>query len=71
MAYNKKNLEQLQNSNTRERIAKLFSVKLTDGKLDATDPKDAERIVKILCNKGMTDPFREEAMEVSGARKWS
>lgn len=71
VAYNKKNLEQLQNSSTRERIAKLFSVKLTDGKLDATDPKDAERIVKILCNKGMTDPFREEAMEVSGARKWS
>lgn len=64
-------MEQLKNRDTREEIARLFSVKLTDGKLDATDPKDAERIVKILCNRGMKDPFREEAMEVSGARKWS
>ena len=71
VAYNERNLEQLKNRDTREEIARLFSVKLTDGKLDATDPKDAERIVKILCNRGMKDPFREEAMEVSGARKWS
>lgn len=60
----------MKDSQTRCRIANFFSVKLTDGKLDASDPKDAERIVKILCNKGMTDPFENEAMEVSSARKW-
>ena len=55
---------------SNETLPRIFSVTLTDGKLDATDPKDADRIVKILCDKGMTDPFEDEAMEVSSARKW-
>ena len=70
VSYNESRLEKLKNGQTRKRIARIFFFILTDGKLDATDPKDADRIVKILCDKGMTDPFEDEAMEVSSARKW-
>lgn len=70
VAFNESKLEKLKNGQTRKKIARIFSVKLTNGKLDATDPQDAERIVKILCDKGMTDPFEDAAMEVSSAQKW-
>lgn len=70
VAYNEAHLEKLKNAQTRKRIAKKFSIPLEDGKLDASSPVNAERIVKILCNKGMVDPFDDVAMEVSNARKW-
>ena len=63
-------MEKLKNVQTRKRIAKKFSIPLVDGKLDASDPINAERIVKILCKKGMIDPFDDIAVEVFGARKW-
>ena len=70
VAYNKAHLEKLKNVQTRKRIAKTFSIPLQEGKLDASNPVNAERIVKILCNKGMIDPFDDAAMEVSSARQW-
>lgn len=70
VAYNDAHLEKLKNAQTRKRIAKKFSIPLEGGKLDPSDPVNAERIVKILCNKGMIDPFDDVAMEVSSARKW-
>lgn len=70
VAYNEAHLEKLKNAQTRKRIAKTFSIPLAEGKLDASDPANAERIVKILCNKGMIDPFDDVPMEVANARKW-
>lgn len=70
VAYNSANLEKLKNNQTRKRIANKFSIPLSDGKLDASNPINADRIVKILCNKGMISPFDDAAMEVSSARKW-
>ena len=30
-----------------------------------------EKIVKLLCGKGMVDPFDDIPMEVSGSKNWS
>ena len=53
-------------------MAKRFFIPLDDAgdKFDATVEGAAEKIVKLLCNKGMIDPFEKTAVEVDGARQW-
>lgn len=71
VSYNQKHLEKLKNVQTRKRIAKKFSIPLkTDGKIDTSQEGVSEKVVKILCDKGMVDPFEDIAMEVSSAKKW-
>ncbi len=33
-------------------------------------PGAADKIVKILCSRGMVDPFDQNPMEVSSSKKW-
>ena len=40
------------------------------GKIDTSQEGVSEKVVKILCDKGMVDPFEDIAMEVSSAKKW-
>lgn len=49
-----------------------FSIPLDSSgeKFDATVDGASEKIVKLLCNKAMTDSFLDTAVEVDGARKW-
>lgn len=70
VSYNQAHLEKLKNVRTRKRIAEKFSIPLKDGLFDASGDGAAERIVKILCNKGMVDPFENMPMEVPSAKKW-
>lgn len=70
VSYNQAHLEKLKNARTRKRIAEKFSIPLKDGLFDASEAGAAERIVKILCNKGMVDPFENSPMEVPSAKKW-
>ena len=63
-------MERLKKKEVRKRIANSFSIPLKNGKFDVANPADAENLVKIICQKGMIDPFDSEAREVSGARKW-
>ena len=71
VAFNNERFEALKNVRTRKNMAKQFGIPLdADGKLDATVDGAAERIVKVLCNKGMVDPFKKAPVEVSGAKPW-
>ncbi len=56
----------------RNSIAARFSIPLdaANGKFDVSTDDAANKIIKLLCNKGMTDPFNESAVEVSSARQW-
>ena len=53
-------------------MSKQFNIPLdaTGEKFDASVEGAAEKIVKLLCNKGMVDPFEKNAVEVDGARQW-
>ena len=62
--------EKLQNDKEREHYAELFGIPLKDGKFDISQKEAAGKLVKLLCNKGMVDPFEELPIEVSGAKKW-
>lgn len=71
VAFDNERFEALKNTRTRKAMAKQFGIPLdADGKLDATVDGAAERIVKVLCNKGMVDPFKKAPVEVSGAKPW-
>lgn len=72
IAFNESRLTALKKKNVRVAMAKRFSIPLdAEGdKFDATVEGASEKIVKLLCNKGMMDPFEKTAVEVDGARQW-
>lgn len=72
VSFNDYYLNKLTNVKNRKKIAKKFNIKLTDDRnlFDAREEGVSDKIVKLLCQKGMVDPFDDSPMEVSGTRKW-
>lgn len=70
LAFNDRYLRALRNKNKRRAMATKFDIPLRDDKFDTTVEGTSDKIVKLLCNKGMVDPFESLAMEVAGAKKW-
>lgn len=72
IAFNENRLAALKKKNVRVAMAKRFSIPLdaSGDKFDATTEGATEKIVKLLCNKGMMNPFEKTAVEVDGARQW-
>lgn len=72
VSFNDHYLNKLTNVKNRKKIAKKFNIKLTDDSnlFDASEEGVPDKIVKLLCQKGMVDPFDDNPMEVSGTRKW-
>ena len=70
VSYNQSHLEKLKNASTRRKIATKFSIPMEGGKFDTNQEGVTEKIVKILCDKGMVDPFESLPMEVPSAKKW-
>ena len=70
VSYNQSHLEKLKNTSTRRKIATKFSIPMDGGKFDTNQEGVTEKIVKILCDKGMVDPFESLPMEVPSAKKW-
>lgn len=70
VAFSDSRLEQLKNEKYRREMAEIFSIPLTDNKFDTTKEDVANKVVKLLCNKGMVDPFKDVAVEVAAAKQW-
>lgn len=72
IAFNESRLEDLKKKSIRVDIAKRFSIPLdaAGDKFDATVEGSTEKIIKLLCKRGMIDPFDKTAVEVDGARQW-
>ncbi|MCY7098777.1 Kiwa anti-phage protein KwaB-like domain-containing protein [Streptococcus oralis] len=72
VSFNDTYLNKLEDEKNREKIAQKFNIKLTDNRnlFDASEEGVPDKIVKLLCQKGMVDPFDDSPMEVSGTRKW-
>ena len=71
IAFNESRLTALRNQRRRTAIARKFSIPLSGDAFDTTIAGVPEKIVKLLCNKGMIDPFENSAVEVEGAKKWN
>ena len=72
VSFNDTYLNKLEDEKNREKIAQKFNIKLTDNRnlFEASEEGVPDKIVKLLCQKGMVDPFDDSPMEVSGTRKW-
>lgn len=71
ISFDKDRLNSLKKTNTRKAMAKRFSIPLDgENKFDTTVDGASDKIVRLLCNKGMVDPFKNVAVEVSGAKQW-
>lgn len=71
VSFDKERLEKLKDADMRKKMAAKFKIDLNDADLFMTEDKaTAEKLIKLLCKKGMVDPFGEEPVEVSGARLW-
>lgn len=55
----------------RKEMAAKFHLKLDDsGKIDTSSSDISEKLIKVLCNKGMVDPFEDVPVEVSAVSRW-
>ena len=52
-------------------MGRKFDIRLKDGKFDTADKNTSEKVIKLLCKKGMLDPFEDSPVEVSSAIAWS
>ncbi|MBQ4439306.1 DUF4868 domain-containing protein [bacterium] len=71
MAYNKDNLESIKNTERRKQLAKQFSIALNSlNKFNIANKDDAEKVIKLLCDKAALEPFNQTPIEVEGTTKW-
>lgn len=70
ISFNESHLQKLKNANSRRRMSKKFNIPLDEGKFDMRQPGAADKLVKLLCDRGMVDPFDDNPMEVSSSKKW-
>lgn len=70
VSFNESHLQKLKDANSRKRISKKFNIPLDGDKFDMSQLGAADKLVKLLCDRGMVDPFDDNPMEVSSSKKW-
>ena len=70
VSFNDAHLQKLKNTRSRTKMAKKFNIPIDGELFDTTQPGATEKIVKLLCDRGMVDPFDDNPMEVAGSKKW-
>jgi hypothetical protein len=53
-----------------KKIRDAFGINLSGDKLAPKTMEETERLIKMITERGMLDPFSNGAMEVSGATVW-
>lgn len=71
LAYNQECTTYLKEPKVRQKIAKKFGIKYVGGSFDLNDKVDAERFIKVICSRGMSDPFTDGPVEVTGSKNWN
>lgn len=70
VSFNYSHLQKLKNANTRKKMAKKFNISLDGDKFDSKKADTSDKLVKLLCDRGMVDPFDDNPMEVAGSKQW-
>lgn len=70
VSFNDVHLQKLKNAKSRAKMAEKFNIPMNGKLFDTTQPGTTEKIVKLLCDRGMVDPFDDNPMEVSSSKKW-
>lgn len=70
VSFNESHLNKLKDDVMRKKIGKKFKIPLDGEKFDMNQQGAADKLVKLLCDRGMIEPFDNNPIEVSGAKKW-
>lgn len=70
VSFNEDYLKELMNSKCRKKLAATFNIPMVGDLFDTKQSGVADKIVKLLCKRGMKDPFSDRPMEVAGSKKW-
>jgi len=70
VSFNENHLQKLKDVDNRKIMATKFAIPLVDDRFDTSQEGTTEKIIKLLCERGMIDPFDDIAMEVAGSKKW-
>jgi len=70
VSFNDAHLQKLKNSRSRAKMARKFNIPMNGDLFDTTQPGAVDKIIKLLCDRGMVDPFDDNPMEVAGSKKW-
>lgn len=70
VSFNDSYFDKLKKADIRKNIAAKFNLPLKDGKFDTSTKDTTEKLVKLLCQRGMVEPFDDTPMEVSSSKKW-
>lgn len=70
VSFNEAHLQKLKNVNTRKKMAKKFNISFDGDKFDSTKSDTSDKLIKLLCDRGMVDPFDDNPMEVAGSKQW-
>ncbi|MEG0152058.1 MAG: DUF4868 domain-containing protein [Cellulosilyticaceae bacterium] len=70
ISFNEAHLKKLKNVSSRKKMSKKFNIPLDGDKFDMNQQDAAEKLVKLLCDRGMVDPFDDNPMEVASSKKW-
>lgn len=57
VSFNDEHLRKMKNARSRKRIAEKFNIPMDGDKFDTSEPEAADKLVKLLCDRGMVDPF--------------
>ena len=71
LGFNQQRVDDMKDAKNRCKIAKIFGITCKGGCLDLSEKGDAERFIKVVCNRGMMDPFTDDPVEVTGSKSWS
>lgn len=70
VSFNESHLNKLKDDVMRKKIGKKFKIPLDGDKFDMNQQGAVDKLVKLLCDRGMIEPFDNNPIEVSGAKKW-
>lgn len=71
VAFNQARYNRMKDPAIRSAMATKFRLALTaEGKIDTSSEEMTEKLIKLLCNKGMVDPFDDIPVEVSSSSRW-
>ncbi len=70
-AFSREKLNLLEVKANRAKVNERFGIPLTDDKkFDTSEKVNAEKLVKVLCNKAMWDILEDTPVEVDGSKSW-
>lgn len=71
VSFNQERYDSMKDATVRRAMATTFKLPLdAAGNIDTSSPDAAEKLIKVLCDKGMVDPFKNVPVEVPGASRW-